>query len=116
MVRLVAQVVQRAHLGRAVGQELLVRLAGTHATCERVELVFTNKTPMPHPMHLHGHSFQVVEMDGKRFSGARRDTVSVTPGSRVVVAFDANNPGWWAMHCHLLYHQAGGMFTTISYV
>ena len=40
----------------------------------------------------------------------------VTPGSRVVVAFDANNPGWWAMHCHLLYHMDAGMFTTLRYV
>jgi FtsP/CotA-like multicopper oxidase with cupredoxin domain len=83
---------------------------------ERVELVFTNKTPMPHPMHLHGHSFQVVEIDGKRFPGARRDTVLVTPRSRVTVAFDANNPGWWALHCHLLYHMETGMFTTVRYV
>ena len=48
---------------------------------------------MPHPMHLHGHEFQVVEIDGKRFAGAVRDTVLVPPGRRVVVAFDANNPG-----------------------
>jgi len=83
---------------------------------ERVELVMTNKTGMAHPMHLHGHEFQVVEIDGKRFPGAVRDTVLVRPNGRVVVAFDANNPGWWAFHCHLLYHQAGGMFTTIRYV
>jgi FtsP/CotA-like multicopper oxidase with cupredoxin domain len=83
---------------------------------ERVELVFVNKTPMPHPMHLHGHEFQVVEIDGNRFSGAVRDTVLVLPGGRVVVAFDANNPGWWALHCHLLYHLDAGMFTTIRYV
>ena len=83
---------------------------------ERVELVFVNKTPMPHPMHLHGHEFQVVEIDGERFSGAVRDTVLVTPNRRVVVAFDANNPGWWAIHCHLLYHLDAGMFTTIKYV
>ena len=83
---------------------------------ERVELVFQNKTPMPHPMHLHGHEFQVVEIDGKRFAGAVRDTVLVTPGARVVVAFDANNPGLWAMHCHLLYHADAGMFTTLRYV
>jgi len=60
---------------------------------ERVELVMVNQTRMPHPMHLHGHEFQVLEIDGKRFSGAMRDTVLVTPGRRVVVAFDANNPG-----------------------
>ena len=83
---------------------------------ERVELVFVNQTPMPHPMHLHGHEFQVVEIDGQRFPGAVRDTVLVTPGRRVVVAFDANNPGWWALHCHLLYHLDAGMFTTIKYV
>ncbi|MBV9656278.1 MAG: multicopper oxidase domain-containing protein, partial [Acetobacteraceae bacterium] len=59
---------------------------------ERVELVFQNKTGMPHPMHLHGHEFQVVEIDGRRFAGAVRDTVLVTPGTKVVVAFDANNP------------------------
>jgi FtsP/CotA-like multicopper oxidase with cupredoxin domain len=83
---------------------------------ERVELVFQNKTPMPHPMHLHGHEFQVVEIDGKRFSGAVRDTVLVPPKTRIVVAFDANNPGLWAMHCHLLYHLDAGMFTTLRYV
>jgi FtsP/CotA-like multicopper oxidase with cupredoxin domain len=83
---------------------------------ERVELVFVNQTPMPHPMHLHGHEFQVVEIDGDRFPGAVRDTILVTPGRRVVVAFDANNPGWWALHCHLLYHLDAGMFTTIKYV
>ena len=83
---------------------------------ERVELAFDNRTPMPHPMHLHGHTFQVVEIDGRRFSGARRDTVLVTPKTRVVVAFDADNPGWWALHCHLLYHLDAGMFTTLRYV
>jgi FtsP/CotA-like multicopper oxidase with cupredoxin domain len=86
------------------------------AAGERVELIFVNKTPMPHPMHLHGHEFQVVEIDGKRFSGAVRDTVLVPPGRRVVVAFDANNPGLWAIHCHLLYHLDAGMFTTLGYV
>jgi FtsP/CotA-like multicopper oxidase with cupredoxin domain len=83
---------------------------------ERVELIFVNQTPMPHPMHLHGHEFQVVEIDGVRFAGAVRDTVLVLPGGRVVVAFDADNPGWWALHCHLLYHLDAGMFTTIRYV
>src|SRR6516225_10208978 len=82
------------------------------AAGERVELIFVNKTPMP----LHGHEFQVVEIDGKRFPGAVRDTVLVPPGRRVVVAFDANNPGLWAIHCHLLYHLDAGMFTTLGYV
>src|SRR6516164_3078511 len=83
---------------------------------ERVELIFVNQTRMQHPMHLHGHEFQVVEIDGKRFAGAVRDTVLVPPRRRVVVAFDANNPGLWAIHCHLLYHLDAGMFTTLGYV
>jgi FtsP/CotA-like multicopper oxidase with cupredoxin domain len=84
---------------------------------ERVEIVLANKTPMPHPMHLHGHSFQVVQIDGgPRFAGALRDTVLVPPMSRVVIAFDADNPGHWAFHCHLLYHMEAGMMTTVRYV
>ncbi|WOJ89650.1 multicopper oxidase domain-containing protein [Methylocapsa polymorpha] len=83
---------------------------------ERVELIFVNKTAMPHPMHLHGHVFQVVAINGNRFAGAMRDSLLVPPETSVTVAFDANNPGWWAVHCHLLYHLAAGMFTTIRYV
>jgi FtsP/CotA-like multicopper oxidase with cupredoxin domain len=83
---------------------------------ERVALVFVNQTMMPHPMHLHGHVFQVVAIDGHRFAGAKRDTVLVPPKTSVTVAFDADNPGWWALHCHMLYHMEAGMFTTIRYV
>jgi FtsP/CotA-like multicopper oxidase with cupredoxin domain len=83
---------------------------------ERVELVLTNRTPMPHPMHLHGHPVQVIEIGGERYAGAVRDTVLVPPNERVVIAFDANNPGLWAFHCHLLYHLDAGMFTTFRYV
>jgi FtsP/CotA-like multicopper oxidase with cupredoxin domain len=78
---------------------------------ERVELAITNQTMMAHPMHLHGHSFQVVAIDGNRL----RDTVLVPPKTTVTVAFDADNPGWWAFHCHLLYHQDAGMFQTVLY-
>jgi FtsP/CotA-like multicopper oxidase with cupredoxin domain len=83
---------------------------------ERVALIMTNSTGMPHPMHLHGHRFQVVEIGGARFSGAVRDTVRVPPAQRVVVEFDADNPGWWAFHCHMLYHMEAGMFQTFRYV
>jgi FtsP/CotA-like multicopper oxidase with cupredoxin domain len=48
--------------------------------------------------------------------GAMRDTVLVPPNARVTVAFDADNPGWWVLHGHLLYHQAAGMFATVRYV
>lgn len=82
---------------------------------ERVELAMRNVSGMTHPMHLHGHHFQVVEIDGERFEGARRDTVYLTPNSRVTVAFDAVNPGLWAFHCHHLYHMQRGMFAVLKY-
>jgi FtsP/CotA-like multicopper oxidase with cupredoxin domain len=74
-----------------------------------------NATMMAHPMHLHGHHFQVVAIDGQRFAGAVRDTVWVPPMREVTVAFDAANPGTWAFHCHHLYHMASGMMTVVRY-
>jgi FtsP/CotA-like multicopper oxidase with cupredoxin domain len=82
---------------------------------ERVEITFIDQTTMAHPMHLHGHPFQVVAIDGHRIAGAVRDTVLVPARGRVTIAFDALNPGKWALHCHHLYHMAGGMMTTVEY-
>jgi FtsP/CotA-like multicopper oxidase with cupredoxin domain len=82
---------------------------------ERVELVMRNVTMMAHPMHLHGHSFQVSEIAGQRLSGAMRDSILVPPKTTVKVVFDANNPGLWAFHCHNLFHMVAGMFATVVY-
>ena len=82
---------------------------------ERVELVISNTTGMSHPMHLHGHVFEVAEIDGKKVAGAKRDTILVPPKSTIKVVFDADNPGVWAYHCHILYHLATGMFTVLKY-
>ncbi len=93
-------------------------MAGAPATAargEHVELVMRNATMMSHPMHLHGHSFQVTEINGQRLSGAVRDSVLVMPKTKVKVVFDADNPGLWAFHCHNLYHMAAGMFATLVY-
>jgi FtsP/CotA-like multicopper oxidase with cupredoxin domain len=82
---------------------------------ERYELIMHNMTNMAHPMHLHGHYFRVVEIDGQRFEGAIRDTVLVPPNAQVAIQFDADNPGTWAFHCHHLYHMSSGMMAAISY-
>lgn len=82
---------------------------------QRVELVMRNTTMMSHPMHLHGHSFQVTEINGQAFPGAVRDVILVAPRATVKVVFDADNPGIWAYHCHNLYHMAAGMFATVVY-
>jgi FtsP/CotA-like multicopper oxidase with cupredoxin domain len=84
---------------------------------ERVELTILNHSMMMHPMHLHGHHFQVVAIGGQRLAGAVRDTVIVPSGmGEVTVAFDADNPGRWPFHCHNLFHMAAGMMTTVDYV
>jgi FtsP/CotA-like multicopper oxidase with cupredoxin domain len=93
----------------------------THRTLEvtqgqRVEIEFMNHSMMAHPMHLHGHHFQIVEIAGHRIAGAVRDTVLVPPMTSVVVAFDADNPGRWLYHCHNLYHMATGMMAELIYV
>lgn len=82
---------------------------------QRVELIFKNHTSMSHPMHLHGHVFQVKALNGNPIEGALRDTVLVTPNSTLNVQFDANNPGVWPLHCHILYHLETGMFTVVRY-
>jgi len=79
-------------------------------TGERVEVKFVNDTTMWHPMHLHGHTFQVGA------DGARKDTVIVRPKQTVSVFFDADNPGQWLAHCHNAYHAERGMMTVFSYI
>ncbi|MER8584777.1 multicopper oxidase family protein [Mesorhizobium sp. M1338] len=82
---------------------------------DRVEVTLRNDTMMAHPMHLHGHHFQVVAIDGQRFRGAVRDTVLVPQMRSITIAVDAVNPGKWAFHCHHLYHMASGMMSTFAY-
>jgi FtsP/CotA-like multicopper oxidase with cupredoxin domain len=85
------------------------------ATGQRVAIEMVNHSMMAHPMHLHGHAFQVTALNGAPLAGAVRDTVLVPPMSSVTVAFDADNPGRWAFHCHNLYHMMTGMMTEVRY-
>ena len=83
---------------------------------ERIEVEMMNMSMMAHPMHLHGHHFQVTGINGTPFNGAMRDTVMVPPMQAVRFAFEANNPAEaWAFHCHHLYHMASGMMSAVSY-
>ena len=84
-------------------------------TGHRIEVELANNSPMANPMHLHGHHFQVVAINGRRFAGAVRDTLLVPVGTSLTIAFDADNPGRWLLHCHNLFHMATGMMTEVSY-
>jgi FtsP/CotA-like multicopper oxidase with cupredoxin domain len=73
-----------------------------------------NDTAWHHPIHLHGHVFNVLSRGGKVDErGESGDTVLLDPKSRAEIAFVADNPGDWMLHCHILEHQAAGMMTTI---
>ena len=80
---------------------------------QRASLTFNNTTTMWHPMHLHGHTFQVIKPDGS--PGPRKDTIIVLPKQKVSVILVADNPGIWMLHCHNTYHQEAGMMTTLDY-
>ena len=82
---------------------------------QRVVVEMVNRSMMAHPMHLHGHHFQVVAINGAPLVGAVRDTVLVPAMGMVAVAFDADNPGRWLLHCHNLLHMATGMMTEVVY-
>jgi len=77
-------------------------------------ITFDNPTMMYHPIHLHGHTFQLLKADGT--AGARKDTVIVLPKQKVLAVLVADNPGTWMMHCHNTYHQFAGMMTRLDYV
>lgn len=76
---------------------------------EHVRIRMVNHSPVLHPMHLHGHFFQVGD--------AIKDTV-IVPGHMGEVTFDfvADNPGSWLFHCHNLYHLEAGMARVMRYV
>lgn len=76
---------------------------------ETVVIEFLNTTKQPHPMHLHGHSFKVLSASRLQRPVHWADTVLVMPDERVRIAFVADNPGNWMMHCHVIEHQDTGM-------
>lgn len=82
---------------------------------QRVRMQIINKTSMGHPIHLHGHRFQVTQINNQNIAGAVRDTLWIPVGGRADIIFDANNFGKWAFHCHHLYHMMAGMMTTVVY-
>ena len=84
---------------------------------ERVRVRLTNRTMMWHPMHLHGHSFRVIN-GGETRNAPVKDTVLVKPMMRGQVEFEflADNPGNWLVHCHHAYHLAAGMERVFKYV
>jgi len=80
---------------------------------ERVRVTLVNDTMMSHPIHLHGHFFELVT-GGPRGRQPLKHTVNVAPGSKVTFDLTADAPGDWAFHCHLLMHMHAGMFNVVT--
>ena len=79
---------------------------------ERVRINLINDTMMGHPIHIHGHFFELVTGHGDH--APRKHTVLVQPGGKVTWDFTADAVGDWAFHCHLLYHMHAGMMRVVS--
>ena len=79
---------------------------------ERVRITLVNDTMMNHPIHLHGHFFELVTGHGDH--SPRKHTVNVLPGGRVTFDLTADAPGDWAFHCHMLYHMHAGMMQVVT--
>jgi FtsP/CotA-like multicopper oxidase with cupredoxin domain len=78
---------------------------------ERVRVTLINDTMMTHPIHLHGHLFELVTGHGDH--APRKHTVNVAPGGKV--SWDVTAiPGDWAFHCHMLLHMAAGMMRVVQ--
>ncbi len=79
---------------------------------ERVRVTLINDTMMTHPIHLHGHFFELVTGHGEY--APRKHTVNVQPGGKVTFDLTADALGDWAFHCHMLFHMHAGMMRIVS--
>jgi FtsP/CotA-like multicopper oxidase with cupredoxin domain len=79
---------------------------------ERVRVRLINDTMMAHPIHIHGHFFELV--NGHTGFHPHKHTVNVLPGGTVDFDLTADAPGDWAFHCHLLFHMHAGMMRTVT--
>jgi FtsP/CotA-like multicopper oxidase with cupredoxin domain len=82
-----------------------------------VKVTIKNETDADHPMHLHGHFFNVISRNGQPITGSPilKDTLNVRPNETYEIVFIADNPGNWMFHCHELHHAKGGMVSEVQY-
>ncbi|WP_454726115.1 MULTISPECIES: multicopper oxidase family protein [Cupriavidus] len=79
---------------------------------DRVRIRFGNLTMTNHPIHLHGHRFEVAGTDGGWVPPSARwpeVTADVGVGQMRAIEFVADNPGDWAFHCHKAHHTMNAM-------
>lgn len=82
---------------------------------ETYRLIFDNRSDEAHPVHLHRHTFELVEVEGAPTSGIRKDVVVVGAERKVMAEFKADNPGATLFHCHQQMHMDYGFMTLLNY-
>lgn len=82
---------------------------------KRYRLRMTNHSMDDHPLHLHRHTFEVTNMDGKALSGLNKDVLVVPANTTAEVDFVADNPGATLFHCHNQTHMDFGFMTLFQY-
>jgi multicopper oxidase len=83
---------------------------------DRVRIEMRNMSMMEHPMHLHGHSFEITSFNGRVLSRPLvKDVINLRPMERCTIDLLANNPGNWFFHCHNLQHMKDGLATVVEY-
>ncbi|HEX4032319.1 MAG TPA: multicopper oxidase domain-containing protein [Terracidiphilus sp.] len=83
---------------------------------KRYRLIFRNGSGDQHPVHLHRHTFEVVQIGHAQLSGLRKDVINMMPLQTVAVDFMTNNPGDTLFHCHQQLHMDFGFMTLIKYI
>jgi len=96
---------------RNLGPPLAVLKSGQSYIFELI-----NRTPHSHPIHIHGHTFEVLNSNRRHLPPFRADTVLLLPKERIEVGLVAGEPGKWMFHCHILEHQEAGMMGYITVV
>jgi FtsP/CotA-like multicopper oxidase with cupredoxin domain len=81
----------------------------------RYRLIFDNQSDDMHPVHLHRHSFELVNVAGKPTRGVIKDVVDVMAHTKVEVDLVADNPGPSLFHCHMQLHMDFGFMTMLEY-
>lgn len=89
---------------------------------DKIRLRLINISQDMHPMHLHGHDFRVITLDGHPVEQPQiLNTINVAPGQTADIDFIADNPGSWLFHCHILHHasnnmkEPGGLIAIVQY-
>jgi len=84
--------------------------------------IVNNQTPVPHPMHFHGHNMYILAVGTGSWDGStvvrpnnpqRRDVQMVPANGYLVWQADADNPGSWPFHCHIAWHASTGLSVDI---